>query len=116
MKPLVVIVSVLLTASAYAELPSLSFPAPKLELPSLSLSDMGQAKNHTPAGPSMADRWLQSIGLRRGTLSFKPESRMPIIKPKADIDPKMVVKPDESIDYKMIVKAPGVTSPRQPQK
>lgn len=39
-------------------------------------------------------------------------SEMPIVAPKADIDPKMIQRPDSSIDYKLIVKAPDVESKR----
>jgi hypothetical protein len=33
----------------------------------------------------------------------KPVSAMPIVVPRADLDPKMVKSPDPSIDYKILV-------------
>jgi hypothetical protein len=42
--------------------------------------------------------------------SKKFVSKMPILSPKGDVDPKMLKTPDASTDYKLIVKAPEVES------
>ncbi len=80
-------------------------------MPPLSLSDI--AKSAAPGmGPSYpGESWMHQIGARLAPMAPRLQSQMPILKPKATIDAKMVIKPDERIDYKLIIKRPNVAPP-----
>lgn len=109
-------VGFVLAAVARADLPSFSVPA-RIPLPPVSLSDIVKSTGNAAGGGSAADSLLHRIGIRIAPPPPRIRAQMPILKPKADIDPKMVIKPDESIDYKLLIKRPNVgPSDRQPPR
>jgi hypothetical protein len=96
-----------IAAAAAADLPSLSFPDVKIELPPLSLAEAGKTRPLS---------FFSDAGAGFGGMSSsvapakKLISKMPIAAPPGVVDPKMVKIPDPSVDYKLIVKAPDVES------
>jgi hypothetical protein len=93
-------VSLPIAVSAYES--PLVFPDAKIELPPLSL--VGDALQKVP-------RFVYDFEhqLRPPAEVTTFVSRMPIICPKGDLDPKMVKVPDASIEYKLTVKIPDVS-------
>jgi hypothetical protein len=85
---------------AFANESPLVFPDMKLEGPILSLAESAQQ-----AVPSLVNNFQPIVRITS-------TSRMPIIVPPTDCDPKMIVKPDSTIDYKLIVKTPDIEMAR----
>jgi len=81
------------------------FPNARIDSPSMSL--VGDALQKAPDFVS---------DLQRHNQAAEPEaarvSRMPIVSPKGDADPKMIKAPNPSVDYKLTVKSPDVDPAR----
>jgi hypothetical protein len=99
-KPIVALLISLPVAAVALDTPP-AFSAPKIEMPSSSL--IGDAQQKLP--PFVSD-FLREIEHRSAAVILT--SRMPIIVPVGQIDPKMVKGPDLSVDYDLIVKPPAV--------
>jgi hypothetical protein len=78
----------------------LDFSSAKIEAPTLSL-----AQSANEAVPSLVHDFRPMA-----KVNVVVVSKMPILAPSADLDPKMVKTPDSSIDYALIVVAPDVHS------
>jgi hypothetical protein len=76
----------------------LDFSTAKIEVPTLSLAESAQQ-----AVPSLVQDF-------RPMAKVNVVSRMPIIVPSAELDPKMVKAPDPSIGDASMVKTPDVQS------
>jgi len=81
------------------------FPNVRIDSPSLSL--VGDALQKAPDFVSDFQRHNQASVPEAARVS-----RMPIVSPKADADPKMIKVPNPSIDYKLTVKSPDVDPAR----
>ncbi len=91
-------------APAWRLQPSFSFPKWENMQPSLSLSGEVKSGPVTVTSPAGSPFHAPTPNVA----SPKPVSRMPIVKPSSDIDPKMVKAPDATTDFKLIVKPPAV--------
>ena len=98
----------LLSGTLFAADTSLTFPERKIELPSLSLTESARYAPSPLNLWSQAGDWFRHQALPAVVEQKKLVSRMPIVVPKADIDPKLLKAPDSSVDFKLIVKSPGV--------
>ena len=76
----------------------LAFPDAKIDAPALTLVENSL---HRPLPNFVSDFGRQQT-------PTVVVSRMPIINPRSDLDPKMVKAPDPSVDYKLIIKSPDV--------
>jgi hypothetical protein len=86
---------------------SLTFPERKFELPSLSLAET--AKQVLPPAGIWSTRGGWFLGpASAAALEESLVSKMRIINPPADIDPKILKAPDSSVDFKLIVKRPQI--------
>jgi hypothetical protein len=81
------------------------FPNVRIESPSLSL--VGDALQKAPDFVSDFQRHNQAVVPEAARVS-----RMPIVSPKGEADPKMIKAPDPTIDYKLTVKSPDVDPAR----
>jgi hypothetical protein len=100
MKKLIVALLISLPVAAAAIDTPPAFSAPNIEMPSSSL--IGDAQQKLP--PLVIDFQRQ---LERPAPVILT-SRMPIIVPVGQFDPKMVKAPDSSVDYDLIVRPPAV--------
>ncbi|HZZ18578.1 MAG TPA: hypothetical protein VFE25_04375 [Opitutaceae bacterium] len=98
MKKLLAIALVALPSVGLAIDSSLSFPDATIDTPPLSLE-----QSAAQGVPSLVFDFRPAPTVTR-------VSRMPILAPASECDPKMVVKPDSSVDYKLTVVAPEVSS------
>jgi hypothetical protein len=78
-------------------------PLPDLRIESPSLSLVGDALRRAP--DFVSDFQRQNRGF---VPAMRQVSKMPMVMPAREADPKMVRAPDPSIDYKLIVKVPEV--------
>jgi hypothetical protein len=96
------------TAGFGAPAPALSFPPQKRDLPPLTLGEM--AKGVVNPVPHFNDTLrFPAVEPPRQT-RVRSISQMPIIVPRADLDPKMIKAPDPTVDYKLIIKNPAAES------
>jgi hypothetical protein len=105
----VLLFALLPIVAAAANSPSLAFPDQKIGLPPLSLGEIAASAPRGEMGNLRA--WFRSKA-PSAVSAKKYASNMPILVPRADIDPAMVKAPDSTTDYKLIVKAPNVESTR----
>ncbi|HEY5212451.1 MAG TPA: hypothetical protein VIJ38_05445 [Acidobacteriaceae bacterium] len=98
MKAFLTIALVALPSLGFSADSSLAFPEAKIDGPPLSLEQSAQQ-----GVPSLVYDF-------RPVQSIIRISRMPIIAPETDCDPKLIVKPDATRDYKMTVISPDVGS------
>ena len=92
---------------ASAEISSLAFPQATIELLPLSLAEI--AKQTKPPLTICSDTGGWAVGQKAPARS-KYFSKMPIVAPKDNMDPKVLKVPDQSVDYKLTVKAADVES------
>lgn len=94
---------VLLAASPWP-----TFPDAKIELPPLPL--VQSAKPAMPPAIRLNPTGDRALHSPTPALVGRPQffSRMPIIVPRAKIDPKIVTPPNPDVDYKLLVKRPDI--------
>lgn len=90
-----------MTIAAGAFETPLELPDAKIDMPPLSL-----VENSLQGLPRFQNDFGRADSSPVGRVVFT--SRMPIIRPRDGIDPKMVKAPDPSVDYKLIVIAPDI--------
>lgn len=83
-----------------------TFPERKIELPPLSFTE--NTKQVRP--PSIWSEAGAGFRCQAPPPVLEPRfvSKMPVIVPEADIDPKILKAPDSSVDFKLIVKSPDI--------
>ena len=101
MKSLLAVLFVSLPAIAAAGDTQSAFSGMRIDAPPLSLLE-----NSLQGAP----RYVSDFGRECKAAVERPviASRMPIVSPKAGLDPTMVKAPDLSIDCKLIVKFPDI--------
>ena len=77
------------------------FPSVRIESPALSL--VGDALQRAPDFVSDFQRQNQGC-----VPAARHVSRMPVVTPAGEADPKMIKAPDPSVDCKLIVKVPDI--------
>ena len=91
-----------------AEEPLPLFPATKIEMPSLSLSDGG--KKGRPGFFREDGPWAP---VKKPALSVEKKSTPGVIVPRDGIDPQMIIAPRSTVNFKMtIIPAGGKPFPR----
>lgn len=89
--------------------PLLAFPERKSALPPLSLTESAKQAPSLTLWGEVGD-WSRHAAPPAVVEQKKFASRMPIVVPRADIDPKILHAPNSSVDFKLIVKNPDVVS------
>jgi hypothetical protein len=98
---------VLSLTALHAGEPALGLLDKKIELPQ-SLLD--STKPESASVPMISMPVGVNSNSPRDASPKKYASKMPVLVPKADLDPKFVKAPDSTIDYKLIIKSPEVAS------
>lgn len=108
-KTLLLLVALTAIGGVHASDPALTFPPTKIELPPLSALEAAHASRNPLSFPNPPRPMLPSRPTfpRAGQRLF---SKMPILVPRSDIDPKLILSPNPAIDYKLRIVVPEVES------